>query len=107
MTHSLWLGIAIPAFLLGPIVSLVVPAIAGTITSYVYSQVKKAAAWVDVLPPQIHVTAVAVIAFALSQVGKLVPGFTATDLAGISPDAISGLVALATSQLVHSLTAKK
>lgn len=107
MTHSLWLAIAIPSFLIGPLSSFIIPAISGTVTSYAYAQVKKAAAWVDALPPQIHVTAVTVIAFALSQVGKLVPGFTATDLGGISPDAVSGLVALAMSQLTHALTAKK
>lgn len=102
--HAL-LSMSVPSFILNPLVSIFLPAIAGTITAVVYQWVKKSSDWVNALPAQVHVYAVGFIAIALPQIAKSIPGFGATSLDGIDMPAVQSAVLFGLSQLTHKLLA--
>jgi hypothetical protein len=97
---------ALPSFILGPLLSLVLPAVVGALVTPVYAAVKRASTFVDNLPSQVHVMAVAVIAFVLPQLGTLIPGFTASTLAGVDSTSVQAILVFLASQVTHLLTAK-
>ena len=84
----------------------VLPLFLGSATSVCYQYVKKASAWVDAQPSQIHAFLVGAIAIVLPLIGKLVPGFSATDLAGVDAATIKSLLALAAAKTTFALRAK-
>lgn len=95
------LAVAIPSFVLGPLLSLALPALVASVASVAYQWVKKSNAWVDALPPQAHAFVVGTIAIVLPLLTKLVPGFEATTLAGIDQTTIATVLSLAATQLTH------
>lgn len=82
------------------------PLVLGSATSYLYGQIKKASDWVDGQPAQVHAFLVGAASILLPLVGKYVPGFTATDLAGISAPMVQSVLALVASQVTHAKTSK-
>lgn len=101
MLHlHLFLRVALPTFLLNPLVSLVLPAIAGTVTAALYQWIKKGSAWIDGLTGQTHVLVVGAISIVLPQIAKLVPGFPVS-LDGFDNAAVQSLVMLALTQITH------
>jgi hypothetical protein len=102
--HSLFpmLAVAIPSFLMAPLLSMVLPAVAGTISAVAYQWIKKASDWTDTLPAQVHVIVIGAISIVLPQLAKLIPGFpTADSLAGLDPAAISTAVMFGLTQITH------
>lgn len=89
------------AFLLNQILPYALPLVLGSITSVCYQYVKKASAWVDAQEAQTHAFVVGTIAIVLPMLGKVVPGFNATSLAGIDPAMIQSALALLASQITH------
>jgi hypothetical protein len=84
----------------------VLPLFLGSATSLCYQYVKKASAWVDAQPGQIHAFLVGAIAIVLPLVGKVVPGFEATDLAGVDAQAVQSVLALAAAKLTFAIRKK-
>jgi|GEM_PF-6414918 len=95
------MAVAIPSFLLGPMLSMVLPMAVTSVASIAYQWVKKSNAWVDALPPQAHAFVAGAIAIVLPLLGKLVPGFEATTLGGIDLTAITTVLSLAAGQVTH------
>lgn len=100
-TLSLLLVVAIPSFLLGPLMSMVLPALCASVASVGYQWVKKTSDWVDALPPQAHAFVAGTIAIVLPMLAKLVPGFEATTLAGVDSATIATVLGLAATQITH------
>lgn len=84
----------------------VLPLVLGSATSVCYQYVKKASAWVDAQPGQIHAFLVGAIAIVLPLMGKIVPGFDATDLAGVDAEAVQSLLALAAAKITFAMRKK-
>ena len=102
MHYTLLLAVPVPSFILSPLIAMVLPAIAGTVTAVVYQWAKKGISWVDALAPQYHTYAMGFFAIALPQVAKWVPGFPVS-LEGFDSTAIQSLVMLALTQVTHLL----
>ena len=101
MLHlHLLLAIALPTFLLNPLVSLVLPAVAGTITAALYQWIKKASSWIDGLQGQTHVIIIGAISIVLPQIAKFIPGFPVS-LDGFTSDVLQPLVLLTLTQITH------
>lgn len=96
---------SIPSFILNPLISLVIPAVAGTISAALYQWIKKGSEWVDGLTGQTHVLVIGAISIVLPQLGKLVPGMP-SDIAGFDAATVQSLVVLALTQLTHLLLTK-
>ena len=84
----------------------VLPLFLGSATSVCYQYVKKASAWVDAQPGQIHAFLVGAIAIVLPLLGKVVPGFEATDLAGVDAATVQSVLALAAAKLTFAIRKK-
>lgn len=95
------LAVALPSFILGPLLSLALPALVASVASVAYQWVKKSNAWVDALPPQAHAFVAGAIAIVLPLIGKLVPGFEATTLGGIDQTTLVTLLGFAATQVTH------
>lgn len=95
------IAVAIPSFVLGPLLSMVLPALVASVASIAYQWVKKTASWVDALPPQAHAFVAGTIAIVLPLLAKLVPGFEATTLGGIDQTTVATLLSLAATQATH------
>jgi hypothetical protein len=104
-THVV-LAASIPSFLLGPLVSFVLPAIVGTITSIVYQNVKKAQDWINAQPAQTHTFIVGALSILFPLVAKLVPG-TPTDFFGLDATAVQSIVMFGATQATHAVLQKK
>jgi hypothetical protein len=106
--HFLFIAaaIALPSFILSPLLSLVLPAVVGALVSPVYAAVKRASTFVDNLAPQVHVIVLAALSFVLPQLGNLIPGFQPTSLAGIDTTAVQAVLTFVASQVTHLLLSK-
>ena len=82
-------------------IMLALPMVAGVLSSLGYQYVKKASAWIDALPPQAHAFVIGAIAIVLPAIGKVVPGFEATSLAGVDASVIQSLILLAAAKVTH------
>lgn len=99
-----FLALALPGFLLNPILNFVLPTIAGIMTSLLYGYLKKASSFLDALPPQAHTFVVGALSFILPLIGHIVPGFNGTSLNDVSASTVQALVLLFISQLTHFIT---
>ena len=97
MLHSYFLLLALPAFLTAPLLSFIVPLIAGPLNSFIYQYLKKGNEWtsqfVGNLPPQFHGIAIAFLAFVVPQIAALVPGLSASTVADLASPTAAGVIA--------------
>lgn len=85
---------------------LLVPALVGTITPFLYNWLKKSVAWIDGLSGQTHVVVVGALSVLLPLLGKLIPNFP-TDINGIDPTTINQLLTLLLTQIIHAKVISK
>lgn len=97
--HAL-LFASLPSFILNPLLSMVLPAVAGTVSAVLYQWIKKGVTWVDNLSGQTHVIVIGAISIILPVLGKAIPGMP-TDIGGFDAATVQSLVLLAITQVTH------